>query len=124
MSRKIGKKRHTLLIVIGILLAVLATAALILMTHTQIIVGTIQKLSANTVNTINSYEPLGEPMEGVKDNAKLLSGKKVAYAEYRKLRDEAQELVIAENNLKSLFAAVGSEVQHQQGQREEAAKQI
>ena len=46
------------------------------------------------------------------------------HAEYRKLRDEAQELVIAENNLKSLFAAVGSEVQHQQGQREEAAKQI
>ena len=45
-------------------------------------------------------------------------------AEYRKLRDEAQELVIAENNLKSLFAAVGSEVQHQQSQREEAAKQI
>ena len=54
----------------------------------------------------------------------LLSGKKNAYAEYRKLRDEAQELVTAENNLKSLFATVGSEVQHQQGQREEDTKQI
>ncbi len=72
MSRKTGKKRHTLLIVIGILLAVLATAALILMTHTQIIVGTIQKLSASTVNTINSYEPLSEPMEGVKDNGQYI----------------------------------------------------
>ena len=68
MSRKTGKKRHTLLIVLAILLAVLTTAALILMTHTQIIVGTIQKLSASTVNTINSYEPLGSPMEGIKDN--------------------------------------------------------
>lgn len=68
MSRKTGKKRHTLLIILAILLAVLAIAALILMTHTQIIVGTIQKLSVSTVNTINSYVPLGSPMEGIKDN--------------------------------------------------------
>ena len=60
------------MIVLAVLLAVPATAALILMTHTQIIVGTIQKLSANTVNTINSYEPLGEPMEGVKDNGQYI----------------------------------------------------
>ena len=72
MSRKTGKKRHTLLIVLAILLAVLTTAALILMTHTQIIVGTIQKLSASTVNTINSYDPLGEPMEGLKDNGQYI----------------------------------------------------
>ena len=72
MSRKIGKKRHLLLIILVILLAVLATTALILMTHTQIIVGAIQKLSANTVNTINSYEPLGEPEEGVKDNGQYI----------------------------------------------------
>ena len=72
MSRKAGKKKHTLLIVLAILLAVLATGALILMTHTQIIVGTIQKLSAGTVNTINSYEPLGEPMEGLKDNGQYI----------------------------------------------------
>lgn len=37
------------------------------------------------------------------DYVRLLSGKKTAYAEYRKLRDEAQELLIAENNLSSLF---------------------
>ena len=37
------------------------------------------------------------------------------YAEYRKLRDEAQELVIAENNLSSLFEA---EREEQNRQRE------
>ena len=72
MSEKTGKKRHTILIVLAILLAVPVIAALILMTHTQIIVGTIQKLSAGTVNTINSYDPLGEPMEGVKDNGQYI----------------------------------------------------
>ncbi len=55
-----------------ILLAVPATAALILMAHTQIIAGTIQKLTAGTVNTINSYDPLGEPMEGIKDNGQYI----------------------------------------------------
>lgn len=72
MSRKTGKKKHTILIVLAVLLAIPVIAALILMTHTQIIVGTIQKLSASTVNTINSYEPLGEPMEGVKDNGQYI----------------------------------------------------
>lgn len=72
MSRKTGKKKHTILIVLAVLLAIPVIAALILMTHTQIIVGTIQKLSASTVNTINSYEPLGEPMEGVKNNGQYI----------------------------------------------------
>lgn len=72
MSRKTGKKKHTILIVLAVLLAIPVIAALILMTRTQIIVGTIQKLSASTVNTINSYEPLGEPMEGVKDNGQYI----------------------------------------------------
>ena len=56
--------------------------------------------------------------------ARLLSDKKTAYAEYRKLRDEAQELVIAESNLRSLFADIRSEEQHQQSQREDGTKQI
>ena len=72
MSRKAGKKKHTILIVLAVLLAIPAIAALILMTHTQIIVGAIQKLSASTVNTINSYDPLGEPMEGLKDNGQYI----------------------------------------------------
>jgi acetyl esterase/lipase len=72
MSKKTGKKKHTLLIVLAVLLAIPVIAALILMTHTQIIVGTIQKLSAGTVNTINSYEPLGDPIEGIKDNGQYI----------------------------------------------------
>lgn len=72
MSRKTGKKKHTILIVLAVLLAIPVIAALILMTHTQIIVGTIQKLSASTVNTKNSYEPLGKPMEGIKDNGQYI----------------------------------------------------
>ena len=72
MRRKAGKKRHTLLIVLAILLAVPAIGALILMTHTQIIVGAIQKMAADTVNTVNSYEPSGEPMEGIKDNGQYI----------------------------------------------------
>ncbi len=37
--------------------------------------------------------------------AELLSGKKAAYAEYRKLRDKAQELTIARANIESLYDA-------------------
>lgn len=47
--------------------------------------------------------------------ARLLSGKKTAYAEYRKLRDAAQELAIAESNLSSLFE---SEREEQSRQKE------
>ncbi len=72
MSKKAGKKRHTFLIILATLLAVPAITALILMTHTQIIVGAIQKLSAGTVNTINSYESLAEPTEGLKDNGQYI----------------------------------------------------
>ena len=72
MSNKNTKRRHAVLIVPAILSAVLAMAALVLMTHTQIIVGMIQKLSAGTVNTINTFEPLGDPMEGVKDNGQYI----------------------------------------------------
>ncbi|MBR3345774.1 MAG: hypothetical protein IKG37_01715, partial [Solobacterium sp.] len=72
MNRKATRKKYTILIILAILLAVPAAAVLILMTHTQIIVGAIQKISAGTVNTINSYEPLGEPMEDIKDNGQYI----------------------------------------------------
>ena len=62
MSKKAGRKKHTVFIVMAIMLVVLMAAALILMTHTQLIVGVIQNLSAATVNTKNLYEPLGTPM--------------------------------------------------------------
>lgn len=35
--------------------------------------------------------------------AEILTGKKAAYAEYRKVRDEAQELIIAERNIATLY---------------------
>ncbi len=66
------KAMKKVFIVILVILAVLAGGVLFVLTHTQIIVGTIQKLSANTVNTDNVYEPLGEPMEGLKDNGQYV----------------------------------------------------
>lgn len=66
------KKVPKILIVFIIILVALAGVALLALTHTQIIVGTIQKLSASTVNTANVYEPLGEPMEGLKDNGQYI----------------------------------------------------
>ena len=50
-----------------------------------------------------------------KKYAKLLSDKKTVHTEYRKLRDEAQELVIAESNLSYLFE---SEREEQSRQKE------
>ena len=72
MSKKAGRKKHTVFIVMAIMLVVLMAAALILMTHTQLIVGVIQNLSAATVNTKNLYEPLGTPMEGMKENGQYI----------------------------------------------------
>ena len=68
MSRKNGKKKHTLLKILGVILAIFIIILVILLTHTQIIVGAIQKMASGTVNTINTFEPLGEPMKGNKEN--------------------------------------------------------
>ena len=65
---KVKKKLKKILIIVVAVLAVLAGGVLFVLSHTQIIVGMIQKLSAGTVNNSNSYEPLGPPMEGVEDN--------------------------------------------------------
>jgi len=46
--------------------------------------------------------------------ADILSGKKAAYADYRKVRDEAQELAIAERNIASLYDAERKEEQERQ----------
>ena len=66
------KKLKKILIIVVAVLAVLAGGMLFVLSHTQIIVGMIQKLSAGTVNTANSYEPLGQPMEGLKDNGQYV----------------------------------------------------
>ena len=68
-----GKKNlKKILIIVVAVLAVLAGGVLFVLSHTQIIVGMIPKLSAGTVNTANSYEPLGQPMEGLKDNGQYV----------------------------------------------------
>ena len=66
------KKLKKILIIVVAVLAVLAGGVLFVLSHTQIVVGMIQKLSAGTVNTANSYEPLGQPMEGLKDNGQYV----------------------------------------------------
>ena len=72
MNEKKKKTIRIILIIFIVILAVLAGGVLFVLTHTQIIVGMIQKLSASTVNTANLYEPLEEPMEGLKDNGQYV----------------------------------------------------
>lgn len=69
---KVKKRLKKILIIVVAVLAVLAGGVLFVLSHTQLIVGMIQKLSAGTVNTANSYEPLGQPMEGLKDNGQYV----------------------------------------------------
>lgn len=47
----------------------------------------------------------------------ILTGKKAAYAEYRKVRDEAQELIIAERNIATLYEVEEKERKEQILQR-------
>lgn len=74
------KKLKKILIIVVAVLAVLAGGVLFVLSHTQIVVGMIQKLSAGTVNTVNSYEPLSQPMEGLKDNGQYAI-KEIRYSE-------------------------------------------
>jgi hypothetical protein len=46
--------------------------------------------------------------------AELFAGKKVAYAEYRKLRDEAQEILIAQSNIGSIYDFAGGKLLRQE----------
>ena len=48
----------------------------------------------------------------------LMTGKKASYTEYRKLRDEAQELAIAERNIGSIFEAEKKAEQEKQQAKE------
>ena len=74
-TMKSNKKRRLLkglFITIIVIVALAIGIFFLLMTHTQIIVGTIQTLSKGTVNTKNSYEPLREPMRTTKDNGQFI----------------------------------------------------
>lgn len=47
-----------------------------------------------------------------------MTGKKAAYAEFRKLRDEAQELLIAQQNMETFLKAAREEEQRLQKEKE------
>ena len=66
--------------VIGGACAIIVALALVLATHTQIIVGAIQLLSADTVKTTNTFEPAGEPIDAVRDNGQRIITE-IAYAD-------------------------------------------
>ena len=59
-------------IIFGVLVVLGISGYFILMTHTQIIVGFIQNASKDQVNTKNLYEPLNEPIEGLKNNGQYI----------------------------------------------------
>ena len=50
--------------------------------------------------------------------AELITSKKAAYTEYRKLRDEAQELLIAQQNMETFLKAEREEEQRLQKEKE------
>ena len=72
MSRKQGKRRHGFLMALAIIIIIAIGGYFFLVTHTQIIVGAVQKLSQGTVNTKNLFSPLGDPTEGVKENGQYI----------------------------------------------------
>lgn len=71
---------RVLAMVAGVACALIVALALVLLTHTQIIVGAIQSISADTVKTTNTYEPEGEPIDAVRDNGQRIVTE-IAYAD-------------------------------------------
>lgn len=75
MNQATIKKNHKglkiVLLIFGVLIALLLILYFVVMTHTQIVVGIIQKLSYGDA-AINSYEPFYEPINGKKDNGQYL----------------------------------------------------
>ena len=67
-----GKKRHILWRFLLIFAALILGLFFLLMTHTQLIVGAVQTLAQQTVNTKNLYEPLNAPVEGVRENGQYI----------------------------------------------------
>ncbi len=70
------KGKHKVWKVLGIIFGVLIILGIcgyfILMTHTQIIVGFIQNMSKDVVNTKNLYEPLNKPIQDFKNNGQYI----------------------------------------------------
>lgn len=77
MEKNLEKKKrtHRGLKMFGIIASVLVVITiggfLYLATHTQAVVGILQKISY-TGKPLNSYEPLNEPYKGLKENGQYL----------------------------------------------------
>ena len=80
MKEKTRGRLRLLAKVVGGICVALVVLALVLATHTQIIVGAIQALSAGTVKTTNTFEPEGEPVDAVRDNGQRIITE-IAYAD-------------------------------------------
>lgn len=80
MKEKTRRRLRLLGWVAGGICAALAVLALVLATHTQIVVGAIQTLAAGTVKTTNTFEPESEPIDAVRDNGQRIVTD-IAYAD-------------------------------------------
>lgn len=80
MTKKRPGCLRALVAAVGGTCVVLAVLALMLLTHTQIVVGAIQSLAGGTVKTTNTFEPEGEPVDAVRDNGQRIVTE-IAYAD-------------------------------------------
>ncbi|MDD7202930.1 MAG: alpha/beta hydrolase [Coriobacteriaceae bacterium] len=80
MKEKTRRRLRLLARVMAGMCVALVVLALVLVTHTQIVVGAIQSLSASAVKTTNTFEPEGEPMDATRDNGQRIVTE-IAYAD-------------------------------------------
>lgn len=67
------------IIILSVIIVLCISGFLIAASHTQIVIGAIQKLADNG-KPLNSYEPLNEPQNGLKENGQYLISE-IRYAE-------------------------------------------
>ena len=80
MKEKTRRRLRLLARVMAGIFVALVVLALVLVTHTQIVVGAIQTLSASAVKTTNTFESEGEPMDATRDNGQRIVTE-IAYAD-------------------------------------------
>ena len=80
MKEKTRGRLRLLARVTGEICIAIVVLALVLATHTQIVIGAIQKLSAGTVKATNTYKPEGKHVDAVRDNGQRIVTE-IAYAD-------------------------------------------
>lgn len=80
MEEKTRRRLRLLARVMAGICVALVVLALVLVTHTQIVVGAIQTLSASAVKTTNTFKPEGELMDATRDNGQRIVTE-IAYAD-------------------------------------------